>query len=54
MPVELLGTTTRDGSGTTCATCATCAACPARASRAARGKGGRGRTAVRELAGERG
>ncbi|MEU5610467.1 hypothetical protein AB0H03_17315 [Streptomyces sparsogenes] len=51
MPVELLGTTTRDGSGTTCATCA---ACPARASRAARGRGGQGRTAVRELAGERG
>ncbi|MEU1790894.1 hypothetical protein ABZ553_34470 [Streptomyces sparsogenes] len=48
MPVELLGTTTPDGSGTTCATC------PARVSRAALGKGDRGRTAVRELAGERG
>ncbi|MEU9796090.1 hypothetical protein AB0E27_36875 [Streptomyces sparsogenes] len=49
MPVELLGTAaTPDGSGTTCATCDT------RASRAARGKGDRDRTAVRELARERG
>ncbi|WP_158080386.1 hypothetical protein [Streptomyces sparsogenes] len=49
MPVELLGTAaTPDGSGTTCATRA------ARASRAACGKGDRGRTAVRELARERG
>ncbi|MEU1668791.1 hypothetical protein ABZ547_35475 [Streptomyces sparsogenes] len=49
MPVELLGTAaTSDGSGTTCAVRA------ARAARAACGKGDGGRTAVRELAGERG